>query len=87
MKFEFTPPYTAKPNGIIERTGGYVNEMARVMILDAALLEKLWPHTMDAAIYTINRLANPKTGKSPIQVWRVNLNINNSKPSLTHLRP
>jgi hypothetical protein len=87
MKFEFTPPYTAEPNGIIERTGGYVNEMARVMILDAALPEKLWPHAVDAAIYTINRLASPKTGKSPIQVWRENLNIINAKPSLTHLRP
>src|SRR4051812_31808136 len=53
VKFEFTPPYTAEPNGIIERTGGYVNEMARVMILDAALPEKLWPHAVDAAIYTI----------------------------------
>jgi transposase InsO family protein len=87
MKFEFSPPYTAEPNGIIERTGGYVNEMARVMILDAALPEKLWPQAVDAAIYTINRLANPKTGKSPIQVWRENLNIINAKPSLTHLRP
>jgi transposase InsO family protein len=41
MKFEFTPPYTAEPNGSIERISGYVNDIARVMMLDAKLPEKL----------------------------------------------
>jgi hypothetical protein len=41
MKFEFSPPYTIEPNGIIERTGGYINKMARVIILDTALPKKL----------------------------------------------
>ncbi|OQD78931.1 hypothetical protein PENANT_c071G04033 [Penicillium antarcticum] len=87
MKFEFTPPYTAEPNGIIERISGYVNDIARVMMIDAKLPEKLWPYAVETAIYTINRLANPKSGKSPIQVWREMLGIENAKPSLTHLRP
>jgi hypothetical protein len=86
MKFELTPPYTAEPNGIIERISGYVNDIARVMMIDAKLPEKLWPHAVETAIYTINRLADPKSGKSPIQVWREKLGIENAKPSLTHLR-
>jgi hypothetical protein len=66
MKFELTPPYTVEPNGIIERISGYVNDIVRVMILDAKLPEKLWPYAIETAIYTINRLADPKSGKSPI---------------------
>ena len=41
IKFEITPPYTAEPNGIIERISSYVNDIARVMMLDAKLPEKL----------------------------------------------
>jgi hypothetical protein len=66
MKFEFTPPYTAEPNGSIERISSYVNDIVRVMMLNARLPEKLWPYAVETAIYTINRLADPETGKSPL---------------------
>ncbi|KAJ5876478.1 uncharacterized protein N7529_002062 [Penicillium soppii] len=85
--FELTPPYTAEPNGTAEWYGGYINEIGRTMIVDSGLDETLWPFAHQAAIYIVNRLANSETGKSPITLWRELLHIQNTKPTLKHLRP
>ena len=87
MTFEITPPYTAEPNGAVERYGGYINDIQRTMIIDAKLPESLWPHAVQTAIYTVNRLVNPKTKISPLTHWRTSLNIEDPSPSLKHLRP
>ncbi|OQD62830.1 hypothetical protein PENPOL_c011G04767 [Penicillium polonicum] len=77
MTFEVTPPYTAEPNGAVERYGGYINDIQRTMIIDISLpdKEKLWPFAVEAAIYTTDRLVNPKTGISSLTHWRQELNI------------
>lgn len=41
MTFEVTPPYTAEPNGTVERFGGYINDIQRTMIIDAKMLEDM----------------------------------------------
>ncbi|KAI2732949.1 hypothetical protein DTO013E5_10235 [Penicillium roqueforti] len=87
MTFEVTPPYTAEPNGAVERFGGYVNDIQRTMIIDTKLPEELWPYAVETAIYTINRLTNPKSQTSPLKHWRTELGIDNPDPSLKHLRP
>ncbi|OQD81092.1 hypothetical protein PENSOL_c230G05118, partial [Penicillium solitum] len=87
MTFETTPPYTAEPNGTVERFGGHVNNIQRTMIIDAKMPEEMWPYTTDTAIYIYNRLVNPKTKISPLTHWRQELKIANPEPSLKHLRP
>ncbi|KUM56366.1 hypothetical protein ACN42_g10848 [Penicillium freii] len=88
MTFEVTPPYTAEPNGAVERYGGYINDIQRTMIIDISLPDKanFWPFAVEAAIYTTHRLVNPKAGVSPLTHWRQELNIENPEPSLKHLR-
>ncbi|KAG0156040.1 hypothetical protein PDIDSM_3216 [Penicillium digitatum] len=61
MTFEITPPYTAEPNGTVERFGGHINDIQRTMIIDAKMTEEMWPYATDTAIYIYNRLINPKT--------------------------
>ncbi|KAJ5953857.1 hypothetical protein N7501_008136 [Penicillium viridicatum] len=72
MTFEVTPPCTAEPNGAVERYGGYINDIQRTMVIDISLPDKenLWPFAVETAIYTTNRLVNPKTGISPLTHWR-----------------
>lgn len=87
MTFETTPPYTAEPNGTVERFGGHINDIQRTMIIDAKMPEEMWPYATDTAIYIYNRLVNPKTKISPLTHWRQELEIANPEPSLKHLRP
>ncbi|OQD85541.1 hypothetical protein PENSOL_c101G09269 [Penicillium solitum] len=87
ITFEITPPYTAEPNGIVERFGGHINDIQRTMIIDAKMSEGMWPYATDAAIYIYNRPVNPKTMISPLTHWRQELDIPNPEPSLKHLSP
>lgn len=74
MTFEVTSPYTAERCRALRR---YINDIQRTMIIDISLPDKenLWPFAVEAAIYTTNRLVNPKTGISPLTHWRQELNI------------
>ncbi|KAG0154691.1 hypothetical protein PDIDSM_259 [Penicillium digitatum] len=63
-----TPPYTAEPNGTVERFGGHINDIQRTMIIDAKMTEEMWPYATDTAIYIYNRLINPKTKISPLNI-------------------
>ncbi|OQD89256.1 hypothetical protein PENSOL_c065G09117 [Penicillium solitum] len=75
MTFETIPPYTAEPNGTVERFGGHVNDIQRTIIIDTKMPEEIWPYTTDTAIYIYNRLVNPKTKISPLTYWRQELEI------------
>ncbi|KAJ5462345.1 hypothetical protein N7530_010550 [Penicillium desertorum] len=66
ITFEITPPYTAEPNGTVERFGGHINDIQRTMIIDADMPEDMWPYATETAIYIYNRLVNPKTKVSPL---------------------
>lgn len=87
MTFEITPPYTAEPNGTVERFGGHINDIQRTMIIDAGMPENMWPYATETAIYIYNRLVNPKTKSSPLTHWREELEIAIPEPSLKHLKP
>lgn len=87
MTFEVSPPYTAEPNGTVERSGGHINDIQRTMIIDAMTTEDMWPYATETAIYINNQLVNPKYRISPLTHWRQELNIPNPEPFLTHLRP
>jgi hypothetical protein len=84
-QIELSPPCTHELNGVAEVYGHYIIQTAHIMIIDSGLPGEMWPHAADTATYIINCLTNPKTGKSPLQMWRDNMNIN--KPiSLDHIR-
>lgn len=88
IRVTVTPPHTPEANGPSERYGGYINQTARAMILDAGLPHELWPFAVDTANMIINRLshANDSSGKSPVQKWREHYGVSNPKPPLDYLR-
>jgi Reverse transcriptase (RNA-dependent DNA polymerase) len=88
IQIELTPPRTPEPNGVAERYAGYLNQTARAMIIDAGLPEFLWPHAIETAAYTINRITSPNETESPLQKFRKDLGHDNSKSStsIKHLQ-
>ena len=66
IQIELSPPHTHEPNGVAEVYGHYIIQTTCTMIIDSGLPGEMWPHAADTAIYIINCLTNPKTGKSPL---------------------
>jgi hypothetical protein len=83
---EPTPPRSPEPNGVAERYSDYLNQTARAMILDAKLPAKLWPYAIDTAAYTIKRILNIGETKSPLERYREDLRLTNTKASPKHLQ-
>lgn len=52
---EVTASYTPEQIGVAERANGTLAIRIRSMIHDGKLPQKLWQHTMDAAVYLLNR--------------------------------
>lgn len=65
--FQTTPPYTAEPNGRIERAGATLVQTARAFLIDSRLPEFLWPYAMQWAATILNLLptAANKNNESP----------------------
>jgi len=63
-----------------------VAEIARVMMIDAALPLYLWPFAIETAVYIVNRLIKEGDKKSPLQKYRELLNLPNQIPNLDFIR-
>lgn len=85
MTLRHTAPRTPEPRGAIERLH-FIVQCGRVMMVHAGLPFMLWPLVIDTAVYIISRLTLPGKKKSPLQIWREELKINDPIPSLQHLR-
>ena len=75
----------AHQNGIAERATLTIVNMARTMLLHAALRhgghiiqQDLWPQAMDHAVWLYNRLPRPDTGFSPLEMWSRVTTLNTS---------
>ena len=73
---QFSGSHTGFQNGVAEQAIQTIVNMARTMMLHAALQtpEKeinpdLWPMAMDYAVFIYNRIPNQSTGYSPIKLW------------------
>ena len=64
---ERTAPYTPAQNGKTERSGGVITMKARCMRISANLPHELWPETVSAAAYILNRTPIFRTGITPFE--------------------
>ena len=58
-------PYSPHQNGIAEREGRTLFEMARCKLIDSNLPKSLWHYAVQEAAYTRNRCFNKCTGTTP----------------------
>lgn len=79
-----TAPLTLEQNGIAERLRGYINGLARAMILDSGLPKELWLFEIHNAVRIANRLptTDSKDARAPIIKWRQHWQIENPNPPL-----
>ncbi|KAK7895537.1 hypothetical protein WMY93_020862 [Mugilogobius chulae] len=65
IKHEMSCPYSPHQNGIAEREGRTLFEMARCKLIDSNLPKSLWHYAIQEAAYTRNRCFNKHTGTTP----------------------
>ena len=80
IQSERTAPYTPAQNGKSERSGGVIIQKARCMRIGANLPHHLWPETVSAAAYILNRTPTSRTGTTPFEA------LYHSKPTLSHMK-
>jgi hypothetical protein len=83
QKVRFAGSGAAHQNGIAERSILTITNMARTMLLHAALRhggsqihQDHWPLAMDHSVWIYNRIPRPDTGLSPMEMWNHSTSIN-----------
>ena len=76
---ERTPPYTPSQNGKSERAGREITTKSRCIGISANLPHDLWPETVAAAAYILNRTPSFKTDITPFEA------LYGIKPTLSHM--
>ena len=79
ITIEKVPTYMKEPNGKIERAGKEISTKARCIGIAANLPQDLWPETIVAAAYILNRTPLFRTGMTPFEA------LYGTKPRLNHL--
>ena len=88
IRIQISPPRTPEANGLSERHGGLINQMARTIMIDSGLPGYLWPCAVKLSAQIRNRLP-PKEGdpkKTPAFLYRTFYNLPNPNDSLDVLR-
>uniref|UniRef100_A0AAG5DSQ9 Integrase catalytic domain-containing protein n=1 Tax=Anopheles atroparvus TaxID=41427 RepID=A0AAG5DSQ9_ANOAO len=80
IKAQFSTPYSPQSNGVAERKNRSLQEMARCMLLDAALPKRYWGEAVLTAAYLQNRLPSKSTDLTPYELWT------GHKPDMSKLR-
>lgn len=65
IRHETSCPYSPHQNGIAEREGRTLFEMARCTLIDSNLPKSLWHYAVQEAAFTRNRCFNKHTGTTP----------------------
>ena len=79
IKQEFTAPDSPHQNGTVERSWRSLFDMARCLVLQAKLPKNLWTYAVKAAAYICNRCYNPRTTKTPFEIFT------NEKPNISNM--
>lgn len=79
IKHEFSAPYSPHQNGTAERAWRSIFDMARCLLLEAKVPKTLWTYAAKAAGYIRNRCYNPRTGKTPYEMFT------GKRPNLGHM--
>lgn len=78
-----TAPYSPQQNGIAERKGRTLFDMARTQLFDSGLPAKYWAESVNHAVYIRNRLT---TSALPNRITPYQ-SLYGKVPSVAHLRP
>lgn len=65
IRHETSCPYSPHQNGVAEREGRTLSEMARCKLIDSNMPKSLWHLVVQEAAYTRNRCFNKHTGITP----------------------
>ena len=81
IKHQRTVPYSPQQNGAAERRNLTIMNMARTILIDAALPPEFWTFAVRYAVYTQNLLPTRAINwKTPYELWT------GEKPDVRHLR-
>ena len=81
IKRQLTVPHTPQQNGVSERANRTLCEMARTMIIEAAMPESFWAEAVRTAAYIRNRTTTKVLpDKTPHEMWY------KFKPAVGHLK-
>ena len=87
LEFETSTPYSPEQNGSAERSGGVIVNKSRCIRIRASLPEDMWPETVKAAAYLVNRTPAKHLGwRSPVEILQVSLGYTAIQPDIGHLR-
>ena len=67
---ETTPPYSLKPNGVVERKNMTLKEIMNVMLVSLGGPLKFWGETILFACHIQNRIPYKRIGKTPYKLWK-----------------
>ncbi|GJU45283.1 retrovirus-related pol polyprotein from transposon TNT 1-94 [Tanacetum coccineum] len=77
----FLAPRTPQSNRVVERKNRTLQEMARTMLNEQSIPQKIWCNAVDTSTYILNRiLIRPFLGKTPYELFK------GKKPSLEHFK-
>jgi len=87
IDLETSVPYSPEQNGSAERSGGVIVAKARCIRIHANLPEEMWPETVKAAAYLVNRTPTKRLAwKSPAESLQNALGRTVVRPDISHLR-
>src|SRR5436853_2944635 len=87
IDLETSTPYAPEQNGSAERSGGVIVAKARCIRIHANLPEEMWPETVKAAAYLVNRTPTKRLAwKSPAESLQNALGRTVVRPDISHLR-
>ena len=71
IKKEFSATKTPQQNRVVERKNQVIQEMARVMLLNKNLPQKLWAEAVNTSCHIRNRIYfRAGTKKTSYEIWR-----------------
>jgi transposase InsO family protein len=87
IDFETSTPYSPEQNGSAERSGGVIATKARCIRIRSSIPEDMWPETVKAAAYLVNRTPSKHLGwKSPFEVLQFCRGRSFIQPDIGHLK-
>ncbi|KJZ70290.1 hypothetical protein HIM_10334 [Hirsutella minnesotensis 3608] len=84
-----TVPGTPRQNGLNERAGSKITQLARCIMIHSNLPEFLWPYAQESVVKVLNLLpCKSNNGRSPHEIFANFLQVNYDlcKPYIRHLR-
>src|SRR5438876_1118125 len=87
LEFETSMPYSPEQNSSAECSGGVIVTKSHCIRIKASLPEDMWPETVKAAAYLLNRTpAKHLSWKSPVEAFQASLGYTVIQSDIGHLK-